>query len=159
MLISRLAPDVWDVEDPEKNKEWGNLVHNVLSQIFTIEDIDEVLDSLLLYGILDNEEKIQLYKIIKQLISNPGINQYFQKGLEIKNEAEILLPDGKTYRPDRLVFDDDKLTIIDYKTGSLRGSDVKQIKKYGKILYDMGYEKIKKVLIYINNENCEITEV
>lgn len=158
ILISRLAPDVWDVEDPEKNKEWGNLVHNVLSQIFTLEDVDGVLDSFLLDGILDNEEKIQLHNIINQLISNPGINQYFQKGLEIKNEAEILLPDGKTYRPDRLVFDDDKLTIIDYKTGSLRESDVKQIKKYGNILFDMGYKKIKKVLIYINNENCEIVD-
>ncbi|MCD4681058.1 MAG: hypothetical protein K8S00_11805, partial [Bacteroidales bacterium] len=132
---------------------------NVLSQIFTIEDVDETLNSLLLDGILDNDEKIQLHKIINQLISNPGINQYFKKGLEIKNEAEILLPDGKTYRPDRLVFDDDKLTIIDYKTGSQKESDINQIKKYWEILYEMGYEKINKVLIYINNENCEVVEV
>ena len=159
MLISRLAPDIWDVEDPEKNKEWGNLVHNVLSQILTIEDVDQVLDSLLLDGILDNEEKIQLFEIINRLLSNPEIAKYFAKGLEIKNEAEILLPDGKTYRPDRLVFDDDILTIIDYKTGNSKESDINQIKKYRNILFDMGYEKIKKVLIYINNEDCEIVEV
>ena len=159
MLISRLAPDVWDVEDPERNKDWGNLVHTILSQIFTIEDVDGVVNSFLLDGILDNEEKTQLQNIIKHLISNPGINKYFKKGLEIKNEAEILLPDGKSYRPDRLIFDDDKLTIIDYKTGSLRESDIKQVNKYGDILYDMGYEKIKKILIYINNENCEIVEI
>ncbi|MBI9036654.1 MAG: UvrD-helicase domain-containing protein [Bacteroidales bacterium] len=159
MLISKLAPDVWDVEYPEKNKQWGNLVHNVLSQIFTIEDVDETLNSLLLNGILDNEEKIQLSKITNQLISNPDINQYFQKGLEIKNEVEILLTDGKSIRPDRLVFKDDELIIIDYKTGSHKESDTKQIKKYGNILYDLGYKNIKKVLIYINNENCEIVEI
>jgi len=158
-LISRLAPDVWDVEDPERNKDWGNLVHTILSQIFTIEDVDEVVKSFLLDGILDNEEKIQLQNVIKHLISNPGINKYFKKGLEIKNEAEILLPDGKSYRPDRLVFDDEKLTIIDYKTGSQKESDIKQINKYWNILVDMGYEKIKKVLIYINNEDCEIVEI
>ncbi len=159
MLISRLAPEVWDVEDPEKNKQWGNLVHNVLSQIFTIEDVDETLNSLLLDGILDNEEKIKLQKIINRLLSNPEIGKYFNKGLEIKNEAEILLPDGKSFRPDRLVFDDEKLTIIDYKTGNPKETDIKQIRKYGNILYDMGYKKIRKVLIYINNEFCEIVEV
>ena len=42
---------------------------------------------------------------------------YFAQGLRVKNEEEILLSNGRILRPDRLIFEENEVTIIDYKTG------------------------------------------
>ena len=33
MLLRRHAPDAWDMDNPEKNREWGNLVHMAMAKI------------------------------------------------------------------------------------------------------------------------------
>ena len=40
---------------------------------------------------------------------------YFAQGLRVKNEEEILLSNGRILRPDRLIFKENEVIIIDYK--------------------------------------------
>jgi len=40
---------------------------------------------------------------------------WFQPGLKIMNESDILTADGTARRPDRVIIKNDKVIIIDFK--------------------------------------------
>ncbi len=152
MLLSLQAPEHWEVEDPDKKQEWGNLIHLILSKIRTFEDVDTVMDSLYFEGVVDTDEKIKIAERIKRFLSNPEVKKYFEKGLTIKTESEILLPDGKTYRPDRLIIYDDSVTVIDFKTGKPEAKHKEQVRFYKKIVKQLGYVKVQGVLLYFDEQ-------
>ncbi len=158
ILINIKAPEVWDIDKTEKNQKWGNIIHTALSKIKNYDDVDKTLDSMYFSGIIDDKERKELYEKINQLLSYPDIKPYFEKNLNIKTEAEILLPNGKTYRPDRVILNKQKAVIIDYKTGKTEKFHIKQINNYANLLSEMGYTEIKKYLLYID-EKVKIVEV
>ncbi len=43
ITISSSAPAIWDVENPDRNREYGNLLHLILSKIITASDLQKVL--------------------------------------------------------------------------------------------------------------------
>jgi len=54
--------------------------------------------------------------------------------------------------PDRLVIKDNKVIIIDYKTGKPDKKYHDQISNYAKTLENLNYLIEKKLLVYINSE-------
>ena len=107
---------------------------------------------MLLEGFIDDEEKDILTIKLEQLINNKEILPYFKTEETVRNEAEILLPDGSTFRPDRVLLSNDKATVIDYKTGKESDEHLEQVKQYGHLLKEMGYSEVKSVLIYTEQE-------
>ncbi|MCF8297276.1 MAG: UvrD-helicase domain-containing protein [Saprospiraceae bacterium] len=152
ILLSTQAPESWDIEDPSRNQEWGNLIHLVLSKIIDYSESENVLENLFQQGIIDKNEKSALTEKLKQIFSKAEIKVFFDKGLNIKNEIDILLPNGKTFRPDRVILEKEKAIIIDYKTGQALESHKNQLDKYADFLLEMGYSNIEKHLIYIDKD-------
>lgn len=153
ILLSLQAPEFWDIENPSQKQQWGSLIHYLLSMIYTAEDVDMAFEKLVAQGILAEDEVQEIKKLVSEFINHPDVNVYFKKGLKVKSESEILLPDGHSLRPDRLIFEKDKVIVIDYKTGKPEVSHHKQIKNYQKILEKMGYKHTQGVLLYINQTN------
>jgi ATP-dependent exoDNAse (exonuclease V) beta subunit len=150
ILLSMQAPEIWDVTDPERNRKWGNMLHLILSRIASEEDVEKVLSDFFISGLIDNNQKKELKRIMDELIHQPEINAYFKTGLKVRAEAEVLLPSGKSYRPDRIVFNDTETIIMDYKTGKPDEIHKDQIRSYGHILEKMGYRNVIKYLLYID---------
>ena len=63
------------------------------------------------------------------------------------------MQDGKTYIPDRLIFNDDKTIVVDYKTGVRENHHINQITNYANALSEIGYKNIEKVLIYTSEKD------
>lgn len=158
ILLRNKAPEIWDVKDPEKNKTWGNLVHYLLSRIICIDDLETAVLSMQTEGLISAVKKNKLSEKISEILSNEKISKFFQKGVMVKNETEILLTNGKTYRPDRVVIDGNKAIVIDYKSGRSNASHQKQINKYAESLVKMGYSEIEKYIIYIEENKIEKIE-
>lgn len=152
LIFSKHAPKVWDVEDPERNRQWGNLVHELLAKIEYAKDVNQVIDEAFRDGLLDKEDKNTLAEKINKIISNPEIKPFYEEGTRVMNEKDILLQDGSTIRPDRLAFRGDKLAIIDYKTGQEEKYHIAQLNNYASKLQLMGYTNINKYLLYIDEE-------
>ena len=76
--------------------------------------------------------------------------------MEVLNEAEILLADGKTIRPDRMMISGEKCTILDYKTGADgsvdRNGHKTQLISYKKAAEDMGYDPVSAYLYYVDTD-------
>jgi ATP-dependent exoDNAse (exonuclease V) beta subunit len=152
ITISTSAPTIWDVENPDRNREYGNLLHLVLSKINTASDLPKVIEDVVMDGLLEEEIKIPLTEKLQRIIEKVEIRDFFKAGIEVKNEQDILSPDGKTSRPDRVVFVGKKVVVLDYKTGHQKDSHLLQLANYANILTAMGYQEVEKYLVYLDDE-------
>lgn len=142
---------LWDTTQKEAIEK-GNLVHNIMSNIKTIRDIDFVLQDYVTSGIIDNAQQEELQQTITNIVAHPQLKDYFSQDLTIYNEKDIITKDGKIFRPDRIVINkNNEAIIIDYKTGLHNPKYQQQLQDYHDVLNEMGYKTIKKVLIYIND--------
>jgi CRISPR/Cas system-associated exonuclease Cas4 (RecB family) len=102
--------------------------------------------------LITTEEKEALQKTISKIIHLPQLLPYFQKGVIVKNEAEIIALTGEFFRPDRVVLTGKNAIIIDYKTGSEKPAHKKQILGYADLLTQLGYQVTEKLLVYLEDE-------
>jgi len=148
LQISFQAPEVWDIENVDENKEYGKLVHKVFASINHNEDVDDVLSKYLLEGIITPKEMKDLKLKINRLLGLPIVAPWFKKGVVVKAEAAILDKKGNLHRPDRVIIDGEKATVIDFKTGVEGEGHHQQVRKYADLLLTMGYFPVDKFLLY-----------
>nr|WP_299032441.1 UvrD-helicase domain-containing protein [uncultured Tenacibaculum sp.] len=150
MLAS--ASKLWDTEQG-KAIEFGNLIHEMMAEIITKEDINEAILRYEQQGALPKEKIEGITKKIRQIINHPLLQEYFSDEVTIYNEREIVDVDGQIVIPDRLVFNqDNEVVIIDYKTGKPSKVYHQQLLRYARVLQTMNFKVQKKLLIYIDEE-------
>jgi CRISPR/Cas system-associated exonuclease Cas4 (RecB family) len=140
------------MEDPEKNREWGKLLHLILSMINHSAQIDMVLQELLVKGIISSMQQSELKALLSVIMKDPEISRFFDPEYSVRNEPEILSAEGHLYRPDRLLMKNDHVTIIDYKTGKHREEHSAQIHRYADLIKGMKYEVDGAYLLYFNRQ-------
>jgi ATP-dependent exoDNAse (exonuclease V) beta subunit len=144
-------------EEVTKAREYGILVHYILSKIKTKDEVESVIQQTVLAGDITEEESTKMLPEIKQLLSINSIASYFEKGIEVKNELEILTSTGEILRPDRVVIADNHAIVIDYKTGKKNAQKYHaQMRDYEFALLSLGYTSVKKLLLYIQEQEVEV---
>lgn len=141
-------------------RQRGEFIHRVL---FSVEYINESFDENLIEIIkmVKNEMTVtypekEMKDKLKEFIKQKEIIGFFQKrhGRTVMREQEFSDSKGNLFRLDRVILDPEKITVIDYKTGSDKEADKKywiQMKKYMKILSDVYPGKpIKGIIAYID---------
>ncbi len=140
--------------DSERNQAigYGNLIHEMMAEINTEADVEKTLEQFMNKGLIANSELDHVRKMISNIVSHPLLKSYFQPGLLIINEREILTESREVVIPDRLVIEQQKVTIIDYKTGKPSKNHQLQIDHYALVLQKMNFEVLDKILVYIDEE-------
>ena len=98
------------------------------------------------------KKKKKLLTEIQSLLEVKEIASFFSDEYKVMNEHEIILPDGETLRPDRVLIKDEQAIVIDFKTGKEHSSHQKQISDYADTLLQMNFASVKKYLIYIGEK-------
>ncbi len=143
---------LWDTEQG-KAIAFGNLLHEILSQIKTADDIDTSLQYFLNQGIINETELTAIRKKVNAVVMHADLSVYYQHNLTVYCEREIVNSLGMSIIPDRIVvFPNKKAVIIDYKTGAIENKHKIQIKNYANYLMEMGYEVIEMLLVYIGDK-------
>lgn len=142
---------LWDTSQ-EKAIEKGNLIHLLMSQIKTENDIDYIFDHFKDSGEININQMSELKPIITTIVKHNQLKPYFNSNLTIFIEKDIITAQGEIVRPDRIIIDKNKAVILDYKTGAEDQKHKEQLNKYQKALEDMSFEVVKKILVYINND-------
>lgn len=148
---------LWDIN--LDRQQWGSLLHECLAQIHYPKDKEAVLDKLERNGLISVEMKSKLRKRVEELLNDEQLMPFFLEDWEVKTEQIILQESGESYVPDRLLIKNNKVKIIDYKTGSTSQMEKhkKQVDGYYKALKKMGFEEISKYIIY-TEENDKIVQ-
>lgn len=152
--ISFSAPAIWnvpenseesfDLKDPRK---FGNLIHNIFAKLDNKVELESTLTEMEDYGLIEKADITVLVNLIQETLKLSPLNKVWLDG-EHLIEKEIITPDGTSYRPDRVIKKGDNTYLVDFKTGSPKNSDKKQIKYYEKLLETLNFRNINSFLIY-----------
>lgn len=145
------SSSLWDsVQEEAINK--GLLVHNIMSEVDTAKDLPAAFNKFTSEEDLSKDELLELEKLISAIFTHPEIAEYYSDEYKIIRERDIIDATGEILRPDRLNIKDNKVTIIDYKTGNIQPYHQQQMNEYAHVISKMDFEVSNKILIYINNE-------
>nr|MDA3778652.1 hypothetical protein [Bacteroidales bacterium] len=143
-------PEYFDSENANDKINYGKLMHEIFENIITEEDIPSAITEQFNEGKINSDEKETLTKNIYSALENKEVKDWFSKKWTVKVENEIILPQGKSFRPDRVIYNNDEMKIIDYKFGEVDElKHIKQITNYKNILTEMGYKNIKAYIWYV----------
>lgn len=144
------TPSMFWISENDKMQpnEWGELVHEILSNIETSADIDKALLPYLSDGSIDKETANLLKDKFVQITENPIVKEAFGPKAIVKNECEIL-SNGEILRPDRFAELPDRIILLDYKTGKKDPKHHLQLKNYISALQNMVSKEISAYLIYL----------
>ncbi len=150
--LKNTSEEIWNITNVNVRREWGRLLHLALADIHYSWQQDSVIDKLYKAGKCVQEDYIKLKLSISDLLSHDKIIPYFTDEWEVKTEKEILMENGRTYIPDRLLFSKktNEVIVIDYKTGEVLNRHKTQITDYADSLRRMGKTNITRILIYTN---------
>ena len=145
------ASKLWDTEQG-KAIDFGNLIHEMLSNIRSSDDVELVFQRYRANGTIKDELANDVKKRLYNIVGHERLKGYFSEDNIVFNEREIVTVDHQIIIPDRLVFYNDKLTIIDYKTGKPDKKYHQQLLKYAHALKEIGYTVHEKLLVYSGGE-------
>ena len=127
--------------------EYGIFIHNFLSALTFFPQNEKEIE--LIVQDLDENYREDMITIFNKILHDKSLAPYFAPNAKALNETSILFPNGNLLRPDRVVFLEGKVVVIDYKTGEAHASHKEQIDRYCEAIRDMGYEKVEGVVLYV----------
>ena len=142
---------LWDTERGDAIK-FGNLIHEIMAKIISEKDINKVMNQYINNGLLDKKDYARIESIILEIVNHEQLKTYYDDSKTVTTEREILTEDKQIIIPDRLIFDGNNVTIIDYKTGNADKKHIHQINKYTLVLQQMNFSVADKYLVYIDNQ-------
>lgn len=129
-------------------QELGVFIHDFLSKLQLFPQNEDELTEVL--AEIDRaEDREILGTAVREIMNDPTLKPYFAPGVTVLNETSILCPNGHLRRPDRIVFMDDEVMVMDYKTGKENDEYQKQLDEYCALLEQMGYKNVHSRLIYL----------
>ena len=129
-------------------REFGELVHQILSKIRTASETETVLSPYLNDATIDEETAAWIRERFTQMAQHPQIAPAFGPSAKVKTECEIL-QQGIVLRLDRYAELPDAIYLIDYKTGKADDEHQKQVRNYANALKEMTDKEIRAFLVYL----------
>ncbi len=157
--------DVLKNEKISQSRKTGEILHKILYYIKDLGDLDK-LDSIINKSLNEfaysGERDILREKIrpvIENIFKKEEIKELFSANVAAWREKEIISHTGDLYRMDRVVFKDEEINLIDFKSGEEPVSGwKKQLESY-KELIDEYFPK-KNIKMYIVNLNrAEVIDI
>lgn len=148
--IAKREAVMWD-SSQQKAIEKGNLIHQLLSQIYTVNDINYAVQKAVSEGMLAVTDQTEIIEKITEIVQHPDLHPFFNPKNIIYTERVILHKSFQNIKPDRVALNKNIAYIIDYKTGEEHPKYIKQIEEYALAIEEMGYKVAKKVLLYIQD--------
>lgn len=140
------------IKSVEEKVNYGNLMHKIFAEINSTEETEKAVETIFKQGFLTFDEKIELTEKINKIISRPIVSQWFKPGLKVYNEEGIISIDGELKIPDRVIIDEQKITVIDFKFGKVNNDYIKQVSEYKELLKSIFNKEIQGIIYYAETD-------
>ena len=154
LVVSRSLYDFFS-EDGEagvkaSSRIRGIVLHEILSGIRVLEDLDMAVKKAVMDGNIDSEAAREARELLNGRIRSAIGRGWFSPGNRIYNEADIIGSDGMLHRPDRVeITPDNQVRIVDYKFGRSEESHKVQVSEYADLYRKMGYSEVYAAVWYV----------
>lgn len=135
----------------------GSILHEVLARASDSDGVDHVLLQMLTEGFF-KEEELEAFKLQAiTVLEHEELQNLLKSSRQTVNEKSIVDRTGKSYRPDKVLFSDQGLIVIDYKfTQQESAAHIKQVHGYRTLLQEMGYPKVSTWLFYAHSGELKL---
>ena len=158
ITIRRKSKEFWrfDTGYRAKRRNWGILVHQVLSHIRTLDDVPHAVDNALLAGDIERKERRTLERKLTEIFEIDTVKEWFDPthAQQVFAESPIITETG-VLRPDRVMVLENRVVVIDFKTGRKNKAHALQLIKYKEVIRGMGYKNIDAYLLYVDSKKTE----
>lgn len=129
----------------------GTIFHKILQKIETIDDLPAVLKAFELSGVIPSNGNGEIEKKLSNILEHEKVKPCYAERMQFRNECGMFNHEGKHIRADRVVFEEEKTTVLEYKTGEMNNDHLLQLKEYLLIAKENQPEKkVSGLLVYID---------
>lgn len=143
-----------EADPPERlrAKRRGEVIHRALALLGRVEDLEKaVLWALNLMGepLSDWDLEEEFMAPLRGLLTNPQAARWVQaEGME---EVEVVDPEGRVHRLDKLVVGEGEVHVIEFKASDPQPSHREQLRLYLYLVKDLFPDKaVRGWLIYVD---------
>ena len=132
------------------SRNYGMLMHEIISQVETWADLDKAVEKKYLAGEITEEKKKEFLVSLREWLSIPEVKEWYSGKYQILNETQVLHPAFGFSRPDRVMIGDDEVIVVDYKFGEAEESGyLRQVRHYVQHIREMGYDNVSGYVFYV----------
>ncbi len=132
------------------NRIRGVVLHDILARVAKVDDVETAVMNAVRSGSLTTDESQEVLDLLKSRVKEGETRGWFPSdGAAVFSEADVIDTDGQVYRPDRVVVQDGRVVIIDYKFGEHHQKYEHKMKRYIDIWSRMGYADVTAFLWYV----------
>lgn len=152
LTLRSRAEDDFNEDTPLETIDLGILMHEWLADINTYADAPSALEKMRIIGRITAQQELQMqtqWLHLQNLLQGENRNYWFDGSMRVLTEQTILSTNGKTYRPDRIIIQQQHAEVIDYKFGEEHTSKYnEQLRNYTLMLKQMGYT-VDAYVVYV----------
>jgi len=127
----------------------GKLIHEILSLIETINDLDRAIHRIQTEGKIGSADANKMKEELNELLNDPEVKSWFDGTYRVVNERNILTGVNGIKRPDRMMIGTDQFIVVDYKSGDMELDKYKyQLRNYIQELKNCGYPNVTGYIWY-----------
>lgn len=132
----------------------GTVLHDILSRVRVPSDLGASVLQAVREGALEAGMASRVTALLSERIAgHPG--WFPTEGAKILNETALIDADGQEWRPDRVVIQDGKVTVIDYKFGEHNPRYRAQVARYASIYRRLGYKDVSTTIWYVFTDEVD----
>lgn len=132
--------------------DYGTVLHEILSWVTTASTVGAAVEKAVHHGLITEKQTSAIRNIIEELVLNDQLQQHFSETATVLNEQAIIVPKSGVFKPDRLaIHPDNRVYLLDYKTGSPLEKHSQQVNQYAAYLTQMGYTVCEKAVVYLTH--------
>lgn len=139
-------------------QEFGNTVHAVLATLRTAADAERVLKRKWPWMRCAEEDWNEVVSAVRAVVDSPKVQPWFDGSGRVYIERDLLAPNGKMLRPDRVADFGDRIDVLDFKTGDetdpqKRGEHIQQVRGYVQALQRSDGPPVRGYLYYLKEDH------
>ena len=139
------------------NRIRGVVLHDILAHVKVPGDLATAVDSARVAGNLTAEQALEAKELLAGRLAEAMPMGWFPEDpSKVVVEQDIIDTDGQIYRPDRVVVEDGRAIIIDYKFGAHYNKYERQMKRYADIWRRMGYPDVTTYLWFVQTGEIKV---
>ncbi|MEM9897093.1 MAG: hypothetical protein AAF789_12055, partial [Bacteroidota bacterium] len=139
-----------DINQPDDPRSEGILLHSILSEIIQWQDCAVILEKYHSSSQITKKTFLQFKNVLDRLWQQDDIKYWFNGEGKVRTEVLVLPKSGDWKRLDRVVIKGKDATVIDFKSGKPKNSDVIQVREYVDLVSEMGYQT-EGYLLYLED--------
>jgi ATP-dependent exoDNAse (exonuclease V) beta subunit len=138
----------------------GEFIHRVLSFVDSVDESTESELDRIIKRVNDELKTGYPPEVVKksllEFLDHNEVSPYFRAipGRVVNKEQEFSDPRGNLFRMDRVIFEEDQISVIEYKTGTDKEAEkeyISQLKNYIRILKEIyPGKKVEGVIAYVD---------